>query len=946
MDDFPDLLGLRPQGKAAPMKPRSASSFDGVFGGPPPPSFASAPSYDSIFRDPLPKKQPQQQQLYDDPPPVYDKPVYDDDIFEGVPGLRSSSAPVGGANHEDDIFGSLGAKAPSATVPPPPPPAAPSYDDLLGGFGRAADPEPTRGGRSATLDDVSGGGGSLDDLIPGFGWSRSTPPLKRETSDANHFKASSTSSTTSAPNIIEEPFVVLESSSAPQSPPELFADPWEHISVAGSSKSTKIDDSSVSGGVFADGTASDGLANSVPLFTTEIKNETKDKSYLRGGQNTSPANPAAGKEPLERSSAKFVDKSIPNTAPVDNYRESHQTLFDMPTGPSNSYKSAVRSSIRPSETSFNHHETNTHVDMSPKSDENLETNEDIWLSVSEIPLFTQLTSAPPPSRPPPPLVIKQASSFKRDKSSYAGLNAKKKINEFASSLHSTESQQFSKPVSDSVKTSGVSSIDELEDFAMGNSRSYADENTDFRANFDELDGNAAAAASAAAMKEAMDKAEAKFKHAREVRERERDARAAKSGELSHQEKDEKASNDAQEREYKERQEKLEREREQREREEKEIERKRLERERERQAVERATREARERAATEARLRAEKQAVERANAAARERAERAAVQRAQAEARERAAAEAREKAEREKAEKATSEARERATREKAEQERAAVHRAQTDARQRAERAAYERAVAEARERAAAEARGRAAAAEARVRPQKNVNDDIESFFNGMGARANSAPKQRSTTLDPTFGAQVNNRTGPDGAHRTSSGNSSSMRKASSTTSVDEFASLFGGAPSSGEFQEIDGEPEERRRARLERHQRTQERAAKALAEKNERDLQTQRDQAERHRIGETVDGDIKRWAAGKEGNLRALLSTLQYVLWPECGWQPVSLTDLITAASVKKVYRKATLCIHPDKVQQKGANLHQKYIAEKVFDLLKEAWNKFNSEELF
>ena len=59
-----------------------------------------------------------------------------------------------------------------------------------------------------------------------------------------------------------------------------------------------------------------------------------------------------------------------------------------------------------------------------------------------------------------------------------------------------------------------------------------------------------------------------------------------------------------------------------------------------------------------------------------------------------------------------------------------------------------------------------------------------------------------------------------------------------------------------------------------------------------------------------------------------------VLWPECGWQPVSLTDLITAAAVRKVYRKATLCTHPDKVQQKGATIQQKYIAEKVFDLLK------------
>lgn len=44
--------------------------------------------------------------------------------------------------------------------------------------------------------------------------------------------------------------------------------------------------------------------------------------------------------------------------------------------------------------------------------------------------------------------------------------------------------------------------------------------------------------------------------------------------------------------------------------------------------------------------------------------------------------------------------------------------------------------------------------------------------------------------------------------------------------------------------------------------------------------------------------------------------------------------MITSDSVKKVYKKATLYVHPDKVQQKGATLEQKYIAEKVFDLLK------------
>ncbi|KAI6688270.1 hypothetical protein NL676_025098 [Syzygium grande] len=131
---------------------------------------------------------------------------------------------------------------------------------------------------------------------------------------------------------------------------------------------------------------------------------------------------------------------------------------------------------------------------------------------------------------------------------------------------------------------------------------------------------------------------------------------------------------------------------------------------------------------------------------------------------------------------------------------------------------------------------------------------------------------------------------------------------------------------------------------ERYQRTSERAAKALAEKNKRDLLAQREQAERNRLAESLDADIKRWSSGKQGNLRALLSTLQYILGPDSGWQPVPLTEIVTTAAVKKAYRKATLCVHPDKLQQRGASLQQKYICEKVFDLLKEAWNKFSSAE--
>lgn len=95
-----------------------------------------------------------------------------------------------------------------------------------------------------------------------------------------------------------------------------------------------------------------------------------------------------------------------------------------------------------------------------------------------------------------------------------------------------------------------------------------------------------------------------------------------------------------------------------------------------------------------------------------------------------------------------------------------------------------------------------------------------------------------------------------------------------------------------------------------------------------------------------DANIRQWSKGKEGNIRSLLSTLQLVLWPESGWKQVPLVNIIEAPSVKKAYQKALLCLHPDKLQQKGASSNQKYIAEKVFDILQEAWDHFNSVSQF
>ncbi|KAA8531901.1 hypothetical protein F0562_006382 [Nyssa sinensis] len=334
-----------------------------------------------------------------------------------------------------------------------------------------------------------------------------------------------------------------------------------------------------------------------------------------------------------------------------------------------------------------------------------------------------------------------------------------------------------------------------------------------------------------------------------------------------------------------------------------------EREKDRMAVERATREACDRAFAEARGRAE----------------RAAVERATAEVRLRAMAEARERLE-----KASAEARERMLTDKA----------SVEARLRAERAAVERATAEARERAFEKAMAEKAAFGARERAERSIADKLFTASRDGVRHCSSSSDLQFQGLGSSSGSRYSH------------------------------SSVYGG---------VEGESAQRCKARLERHQRTAERAAcvffpfcfalfkklrifclprnrkylklflalfqaKALAEKNMRDLLAQREQAERNRLAEVLDAEVKRWSSGKEGNLRALLSTLQYILGPDSGWQPIPLTEVITSVAVKKAYRKATLCVHPDKLQQRGASIQQKYICEKVFDLLKEAWNKFNSEE--
>ncbi len=75
--------------------------------------------------------------------------------------------------------------------------------------------------------------------------------------------------------------------------------------------------------------------------------------------------------------------------------------------------------------------------------------------------------------------------------------------------------------------------------------------------------------------------------------------------------------------------------------------------------------------------------------------------------------------------------------------------------------------------------------------------------------------------------------------------------------------------------------------------------------------------EKFALADVVDSRVSQWRAGKEGNLRALLSTLENVLWEDSGWKKVGMGDVLLPGKVKLVYMKGIAKVHPDKVSERG-----------------------------
>ncbi|KAL0698662.1 hypothetical protein Bca4012_054784 [Brassica carinata] len=97
--------------------------------------------------------------------------------------------------------------------------------------------------------------------------------------------------------------------------------------------------------------------------------------------------------------------------------------------------------------------------------------------------------------------------------------------------------------------------------------------------------------------------------------------------------------------------------------------------------------------------------------------------------------------------------------------------------------------------------------------------------------------------------------------------------------------------------------------------------------------------------EMKNEEIRVWLTGKETNIRLLLSTLHHVLWSNSNWQAIPLANLRDGSQVKKAYQKARLCLHPDKLQQRGGTSPvQKSVASRVFSILQEAWAVYVTNE--
>ncbi|KAI9470080.1 MAG: hypothetical protein EXX96DRAFT_588728 [Benjaminiella poitrasii] len=92
-------------------------------------------------------------------------------------------------------------------------------------------------------------------------------------------------------------------------------------------------------------------------------------------------------------------------------------------------------------------------------------------------------------------------------------------------------------------------------------------------------------------------------------------------------------------------------------------------------------------------------------------------------------------------------------------------------------------------------------------------------------------------------------------------------------------------------------------------------SKAVAAMRAKAAQQEIEDAEKLEKTDEVNARLLAWKVGKEQNLRALLATLDTLLWPGAQWKGAQMSELINPKKCKMTYMKAIGKVHPDKVDR-------------------------------
>ena len=119
---------------------------------------------------------------------------------------------------------------------------------------------------------------------------------------------------------------------------------------------------------------------------------------------------------------------------------------------------------------------------------------------------------------------------------------------------------------------------------------------------------------------------------------------------------------------------------------------------------------------------------------------------------------------------------------------------------------------------------------------------------------------------------------------------------------------------------------------------------ALTELRDREKRAKEAEEAEDIVRRKLEPKVKAWGEehGKKKQLRALLASLQVILWPEAGWKTVNIGDILDDKKARRVYLKATLKVHPDKT--KDLDPEKRFIAKRVFDALSQAFTEFEGKK--